>query len=306
MANWWRNRRGDTLVEVVLAIAILASVLATAYHMSTVAFQLGVESRERTQAINLVQQQAEALRWYADSQMAAGTPLLSSSLGGCTAGCYMTPVTASGTTVVGGPPTTCGAIIPTCKLGFKTVTPAIALDPNASPPFSKRYPEVNELVTVTWVDAATGLTDTSSLNLRLADTTAFHPLDCSVAGSTPGCSVNTSPAVGSGGAAGPTGGGGGGPLTMIIAATSADVTGSYCDAKNPATLNITVTVSGASSGDLILLSIVPLPKVANGTGTAIFNVSTFPFARALPTLITATDTTNSSHTPAGQSISCAP
>lgn len=61
------NQTGDTLVEVMIALTILAAVLASAFVVSNRVTRMGLASRERTQAINLLQEQAEALRSYRDS-----------------------------------------------------------------------------------------------------------------------------------------------------------------------------------------------------------------------------------------------
>jgi len=61
------KRRGDTLVEVAMALALLSVVLVSAFNIASAAFRLGQSAKERTQASNLIQEQAEALRNYRDS-----------------------------------------------------------------------------------------------------------------------------------------------------------------------------------------------------------------------------------------------
>lgn len=61
------SQRGDTLVEVVMAIAILAMVLVASFNVASSAFRLGQSAKERTQASNLIQEQSEALRNYRDT-----------------------------------------------------------------------------------------------------------------------------------------------------------------------------------------------------------------------------------------------
>ena len=58
------DERGETLVEVVMALGILSLVLVTSYALATGTFRLGRGAGERTQAVNYLQQQAEALRTY--------------------------------------------------------------------------------------------------------------------------------------------------------------------------------------------------------------------------------------------------
>jgi len=59
------NQRGDTLVEVTLAVAILAIVLASAYTVTSRAAKVGQSAKERSQAVALVQQQAEIIESFA-------------------------------------------------------------------------------------------------------------------------------------------------------------------------------------------------------------------------------------------------
>ncbi|HSX02370.1 MAG TPA: prepilin-type N-terminal cleavage/methylation domain-containing protein [Candidatus Saccharimonadia bacterium] len=61
------NQRGDTLVEVTLALAILAMVLTGAFVTANKAFNLGQDARERSQMVSDAQQQAEALESFRDS-----------------------------------------------------------------------------------------------------------------------------------------------------------------------------------------------------------------------------------------------
>ncbi len=60
------DQRGETLVEVVMALGILSLVLVSSYALATGTFRLGRGAGERTQAVNSLQQQAEALRSYRD------------------------------------------------------------------------------------------------------------------------------------------------------------------------------------------------------------------------------------------------
>ena len=61
------DQRGETLVEVVMALGILSLVLVSSYALATSAFRLGRGAGERTQAVNYLQEQAEALRAYRDT-----------------------------------------------------------------------------------------------------------------------------------------------------------------------------------------------------------------------------------------------
>jgi Tfp pilus assembly protein PilV len=61
------GERGDTLVEVVIALAILAFVLIGATAVATGAFRTGQTARERTEISNEAQRQMEALRSFRDN-----------------------------------------------------------------------------------------------------------------------------------------------------------------------------------------------------------------------------------------------
>jgi Tfp pilus assembly protein PilV len=61
------DQRGETLVEVVMALGILSLVLVSSYALATGTFRLGRGAGERTQAVNYLQEQAEALRTYRNS-----------------------------------------------------------------------------------------------------------------------------------------------------------------------------------------------------------------------------------------------
>jgi hypothetical protein len=62
-----RNERGDTLIEVVFALAILTFVLLGSTLLTTEAFRLGQTARERTTVSDAAQQQMEALRSFRDN-----------------------------------------------------------------------------------------------------------------------------------------------------------------------------------------------------------------------------------------------
>ncbi len=62
-----RNQRGDTLVEITIALAILSFVLLSSFNLASFSFRLGQMAKERTQGVQLAQEQAEALRNFRDN-----------------------------------------------------------------------------------------------------------------------------------------------------------------------------------------------------------------------------------------------
>jgi Tfp pilus assembly protein PilV len=60
------NQRGDTLIEVVMSMAILTVTLVSAYNVASMSFRVGMQARERTEATHLVQQQIERLMLLRD------------------------------------------------------------------------------------------------------------------------------------------------------------------------------------------------------------------------------------------------
>lgn len=67
----WINssERGDTLIEVVLSITILGALIFSAINVANLTFRIGVESRERTEAVHAAQMQAERLTALRDREM---------------------------------------------------------------------------------------------------------------------------------------------------------------------------------------------------------------------------------------------
>jgi Tfp pilus assembly protein PilV len=62
-----RRQSGDTLVEVTIALALLASILVTSFVLATRAYRSTLDARERVQAVNLLQEQAEAIHYLRDN-----------------------------------------------------------------------------------------------------------------------------------------------------------------------------------------------------------------------------------------------
>jgi prepilin-type N-terminal cleavage/methylation domain-containing protein len=67
-----KNQRGDTLIEVLISIAIISTVLGAAYATVSRSFRTGTQSTERGEALRLVENQLELLK--AGVKKAKGLP----------------------------------------------------------------------------------------------------------------------------------------------------------------------------------------------------------------------------------------
>ncbi len=67
MVQWRNNQRGDTLIEVTFALAILGFVLLSSTAIAAAAFRTGQTARERTAVSTVAQEQMEALRSFRDN-----------------------------------------------------------------------------------------------------------------------------------------------------------------------------------------------------------------------------------------------
>ncbi len=94
-----KSQRGDTIVEVLIAIGIVSLVLVTAYATSNRNAQTMQNTREQTQAQKLVEGQIEYLRAYSGSDTFSSTKCFVGS--NITSGANCT-VNGSGTTVGSG------------------------------------------------------------------------------------------------------------------------------------------------------------------------------------------------------------
>ncbi len=72
MAIWYQER-GDTIVEVAFAFAIISFVIIASFASSSAAMRLGLSARQRNEATNLTQQQFEVLQGMRDSYLLQGT-----------------------------------------------------------------------------------------------------------------------------------------------------------------------------------------------------------------------------------------
>lgn len=174
-----RREGGETLVEVIVALAILATVLSSAFNVATLAYRDGTSSKERTEAINFAQQQAEMLRQYRDvaQQIPAAVGAPAYPVLGCT----------GVTDTASPPPTSCfymaeGAFI-TAVLGELTDPTGrykVGIAPVTTP--ASPYPGklINYLITVHWEPAIAsgGVENVAQLKLSLADHSSFNLRPC--------------------------------------------------------------------------------------------------------------------------------
>lgn len=87
-----RKQAGDTIVEVLIAIAVIATILVGAFLVSRTSLKQVRDSEERAQATNMVQGQLEQLRSIADS----GTPAEKLQLKNLTDDCIVSGSIQSG------------------------------------------------------------------------------------------------------------------------------------------------------------------------------------------------------------------
>lgn len=184
MIRYSRDQAGDTLVEVVMALAILAVTLVTAYNIANNAYSEGLQSREQTQAIYLAQEQAEHLYLYRDNLIAqnpTSPPAIMTGVhfGTCSSICHFNP----GSTTPSG-----GIYSPAI---FNGLVYNVSIEPPASGSIYVNADELAFTVKVTWDSAlTTGVVvgpstneNTTTLNLILVDKRGIVPRDCSIAGS---------------------------------------------------------------------------------------------------------------------------
>lgn len=57
-----RNQAGDTIIEVLIAMVVVSAVLAGAYASSQRSFNSTIQSKERDEAVKLIQSQAELIK----------------------------------------------------------------------------------------------------------------------------------------------------------------------------------------------------------------------------------------------------
>jgi len=69
-----RRQRGDTLVEVVMALAIISTVITSTTILGAASIRLGASSRQRIDAASIMQQEAEMIRNIRDGDIQSEAP----------------------------------------------------------------------------------------------------------------------------------------------------------------------------------------------------------------------------------------
>lgn len=190
MSCWQRLRqeKGDTLVEVSIALAILSLVLASSFATASAAFRLGQSARERTQAINYLQQQAEALHNYRDNTPWPTLVGLGPGKIPTSGNFYMEPIPAG----AGWQVKVLASGADYNPLNDDGITSSIfhitISASNAPPPDSGK--KLLFTLRASWSSNGSGPNNTTQIDMRLVDTSGIKPLNCSVGGGpggTPGC-----------------------------------------------------------------------------------------------------------------------
>jgi len=65
LTSYRSNERGDTIIEVMLAIAVVGMVLAAAYNIANRALMTGRYAQEQTEALKVAESQVEKLKYKA-------------------------------------------------------------------------------------------------------------------------------------------------------------------------------------------------------------------------------------------------
>jgi hypothetical protein len=79
----YSDERGDTLVETVLAMAVLSLVLLTSWALVHKATQISLAARQRIEIVNRLKEQAEIIKGlYADNKTAITSRTMQSTAGG--------------------------------------------------------------------------------------------------------------------------------------------------------------------------------------------------------------------------------
>jgi Tfp pilus assembly protein PilV len=172
------NQAGDTLVEVAMAISILSVILVTAYSVANTSAETGLQARERTEATQLAQSQAELLRSWRDYDVSNSIPLsgffnaLQSNCqagAGCTISETYNPLTNSSSFQAA----PSGLAVTNGLYHIQVVSSVSGVPVN----------RVDNKIIIEWAsnrgDWNTADGNTTEVDFTLVDTSNYNPLDCS-------------------------------------------------------------------------------------------------------------------------------
>lgn len=160
------SQRGDTLIEVTMAIAILSVMLVTAFNVASLTVRVGMQARERVQAAHLAQQQAERLIAWRNQLVSTRTFFPVVDKLNCSDGCSIAYNSSTGTYASAAP------------LTSGPFNVAVRLEEDAAPGSYESFQ-----IDVRWASLVSSEENLTRLNLKLADTSNLNLRDCSVAGS---------------------------------------------------------------------------------------------------------------------------
>jgi type II secretory pathway pseudopilin PulG len=158
MNKIWKKQNGDTIVEVLISLAILTLVLWGAYYTANQSFRTDRDSQEHTEALTVAQTQVEGLRALG----ASFNPALDS--------CINSSLTPTNTCQVSGNNTNTFSL--SCPAGTYCYTVVITAPPALAVPFPlSLVPPINVQlntykVDVSWM-ALTGGNDDVTLYYRV-------------------------------------------------------------------------------------------------------------------------------------------
>jgi type II secretory pathway pseudopilin PulG len=173
-----RNLRGETIIEVTISIAILATAIIMAFATATVSTHTGVQAKEHIQAIHLAAQQADRIKAKRDLDISAiPNPAINilgagSTYAGCSVAVGARCTINAGLAVSSGMQPCPVAVFPNgtnCQIWFELS------GTNTTLPSKAHY-----VVRVTW-NSQSGLQDTTTVDVILVDKRGFTPRNCAEA-----------------------------------------------------------------------------------------------------------------------------
>lgn len=93
------NKTGDTIIEVLLSLAVLGMVIGTAYAIASRSLKRAQQAQERTQATKLVEGQIDRIKYLSESNLASDIVALNDITTSGTAMC-LKPFVSSGQTII--------------------------------------------------------------------------------------------------------------------------------------------------------------------------------------------------------------